>query len=167
MDGLEQLRMMLESCGAKRYKALTSDLEKAANPVWTGDRTFVDQAVETVLWQLHRQPFEPGRDNDFWQGAAGQLIASAIYNAHLDDLVKPAEAARLLFPEASNPIAIMRDWVRSGKLHAFPRPEWSKNKKTKYQRLRRGSIAHVCWMVSRAEVEHWARCREGSLAQAS
>ncbi len=167
MDALEQLRIMLESCGAKRYKAITSDLEKAANPSWTGDRSFVDQVVETVLWQLHRQPFEPGRDSDFWQAPAGQLIAGAIYNAHRADLLKPAEAARILFPDASNPIAIMRDWVRSGKLHAFPRPEWSKNKKTKYQRERRGSIAHVCWMVSRAEVETWARVRHGDLAVTS
>ena len=167
MDGLEQLRMMLESCGAKRYKAITGDLEKAANPTWTGDRSFGDRVVETVLWQLHRQPFEPGRDNDFWQEAAGQLIASAIYNAHRADLVKPAEAARILFPDASNPIAIMRDWVRSGKLHAFPRPEWSKNKKTKYQRLRRGSIPHVCWMVSRGEVEMWLRTRQPDLLSTS
>jgi hypothetical protein len=119
--------------------------------------------VATVLWQLHKQPFEPGRDTAFWQSAAGQILASALYNAHRNDLIKPAEAARILFAEASNPIAVMRDWVRMGRVHAIPRPEWSKNKKTSYQRQRRGSESHVCWMVSRTEVENLARSRKQNL----
>ena len=164
MDGLEELRIQLGACGAKRFKVITGSLARAADPAWTGDRSCVDQIVATVLWQLHKQPFEPGRDTAFWQSASGQILASALYNTHRDDLIKPVDAARILFAGASNPIAVMRDWVRAGRVHAFPRPEWSKNKKTPYQRQRRGSAAHVCWMVSRTEVENLARSRQLRLA---
>ncbi len=132
---------------------------QAADPTWRGNRSGVVDAVEEILWEMRQPQFRPGENEEFWLSEQGQIIASALYLSLQHELITPVEAGRIVYGSTPYASKYAVDLAKAGKLHAYPRPEWTKDVSAEHHRAKRGHVRKVFWLARRSEAEELARER--------
>jgi hypothetical protein len=128
-----------------------------------GERAQVETALNDTMQTLCPEPCA-GIKPTFWDSPAGQMIAQAQFWLWGDEYISRADAARILFGDASvRSLAALRWFIDDGQLNTYRRPnkERGQLRTQKNRATNKGEYTSPrTWVLRRSEVKALAERRK-------